>query len=177
MTEQNQIPPNGEDLVLDQQLHALKRFTPIIGFENRVLSRVWRPAPMFWLVFVDRLRQIASPGRRWLAAGLASVGSLVSALALYDSLVLERILSRAQSWATSAVGGTTWDGIQGAAFAGMQTAAGYISSIPAASISQSISQWGEVAIGVTLAPVISLVGLYLVMRRPARERVRSHASR
>ena len=177
MTEQNQIPPGGEDPALDQQLHALKRFTPITGFENRVLSRVWRPAPMFWLVFMDRLRAFASPRRRWLAAGLASAGSLVPAYGLYHVVTEHSVAAQARSWVANAVGGTTWDGIQGAAFAGMQTAAGYITSIPAASISQSISQWGDVAIGVTLAPVISLVGLYLAMRQPASERVRSHASR
>ena len=173
MTEQNQIPPNGEDLVLDQQLHALKRFTPIIGFENRVLSRVWRPAPMFCLVFMDRVRQFWSPGRRWLAAGLASAGSLVPAYGLYHMVTEHSVVTHAQAWAANAGGANTWDGIQNAAFTGMQTAAVYITSIPAA----SISQWAGVAIGVALAPVISLVGLYVTLRRPASERVRSHASR
>lgn len=171
MTEQNQIPPDGEDLVLDQQLQTLQRFTPIIGFENRVLSRVWRPAPMFWLVFKDRVRAFASPRRRWLAAGLASAGSL--AHVLYHGLVDYEAMSQALSVTSNAVSGNTWNGIQGAAFSGMQTAAGYVSSIPAA----SISQWAGVAMGVMLAPVISLVGLYLVLRRPVSERVRPYASR
>lgn len=178
MTEQNQVPPDGEDRVLDQQLHTLERFTPIIGFESRVLSKVWRPAPMFWLVFKDRLREFASPRRRWLAAGLASLGSIVSALMLSSLLVEPWLveqggLARVQAWAANAVSATTWDAMQDAAFTGMQTAARYVTSIPAA----SISQWAGVAMGVILAPVISLVGLCITMRRPVSERGRSYASR
>ena len=177
MTEQNQIPPGGEDQVLDQQLHALKRFTPIVGFENRVLSGVWRPAPIFWLVFTDRVREFFTPGKRWFAAGVASLGSLASTLAIVNWIDNENVVPRLADWSTRTLNGVTWDRMQAAAYAGVQTVAGYVAPIPAASVSQWISQWTGVAIGVTLAPVISLVGLYLVMRRPASERVRSYASR
>lgn len=173
MTEQSQIPPNGEDPVLDQQLHVLKRFTPIVGFENRVLARVWRPAPMFWLVFTDYMRRVATPGRRWLAAGMASFGSAIMTVALLNQFVTYSAVAEMQARVATVREVLASGQIAESALNGVQIAAGYVSSIPAA----SISQWTGVAMGVMLAPVISLVGLYVVMRRPASERVRSYASR
>lgn len=178
MTEQNQLPPNGEDPVLDQQLLALKRFAPIIGFENRVLSRVWRPAPMFVLIWQDRLARFFTPRRRWMLAGAASLGSLVSTLVLVhlvrDHLLPSELgLKMSRAMAAGVTENISWDGVWAAVASITPTLAGVTSTVPAL----SSLHWTSVALGVAAVELISLVGLYLVARRPVRERVRSYASR
>ena len=175
MTEQDQISPGGGDPFLDEQLLMLKRFTPIVGFEDRVLARVWRPAPIFVLIWKDRIREWATPGRRWAVAAAASFGSLVSTigLAAWVNATGRVPAQQALAWAAGAANRFTSDGIENTVVSWMPAVAGYLTVVPAA----SLSRWASVAVAAALAPVISLAGLYLVARRPASERVRSYASR
>ena len=178
MTEQSPIPPIVEDPVLDRQLLALKRFKPIVGFEDRVLSGVWRPAPMFVLIWQDRLSRVFTPARRWMLAGVASLGSFGSAMIL-GHLVTNHLLKSdlglrvSSAMAAGATENISWDRVSGAVASLAPAAAGSISGLPAASFSQlaSVAPWA------TLVTIISGIGLYLVARRPVRERVRSYASR
>ena len=175
MTEQTQDQPNGEDRFLDQQLLALKRLTPIPGFENRVLSRVWRPAPMFVLVWKDNLARFFSPTRRWMLAGAASLGSLVSAIGfghvVTDLLLPSKLGQRAL--AAGVTGDISWDRVSAAVGSLGPTITGAIATVPAF----SSLHWTTVALGAAAVEMISLAGLYLLARRPVRERVRSYASR
>src|SRR5215471_3545464 len=74
MTEYEELPNSPEDLELDRQLRSVERFAPRPGFEDRVLARIRRPAPV-----VVRSRRLAtaaaSPRRLWWAAGLAAASS------------------------------------------------------------------------------------------------------
>ncbi len=174
MTERNQFPPADDDPVLDRQLLALKHIAPFPGFENRVLSRVWRPAPMFLLAWKDRLQGLFTSRVRWALAGLASFGSAASTAAVaWWVSTPGHLPAGSPAWGAGMASGFTWDTARDTLISWLPAAATYLTAFPAA----SYSRWAGAAVAVSLAPAISLAGLYLVMRRPAGERVRSHATR
>src|ERR1041385_5696484 len=74
MTEHDEVVESPGDLALDEQLRSLQRFAPRSGFQDRIMARVYHPAPA--LVRARRLRaELFSPRRLWWAAGLAAASS------------------------------------------------------------------------------------------------------
>jgi len=132
---------------------------------------------MFVLIWKDRIRDWATPARRWAIAAAASLGSLITTASLVSlaNSIGPVPVQRALAWGAGMANRFTWDGIESTVVSWMPTVSGYLTAVPAA----SLSRWGSVAVVAALSPVISLIGLYLVARRgvPAGERVRSYASR
>jgi hypothetical protein len=171
MTEKNQVPPGDNEVALDRQLLDLQRLTPKIGFENRVLSRVWRPAPMFVLVWKDRMRTFWTPGKRWAAAAIASFGSFWLTVFLANELGPDA--QPVFAAASQQLGTISANQAREAISAWLPAAAGYLNGIPAA----SLSGWSNLIAVLAVAPAISLVGLYFTLKRPRSERVRAYAAR
>ena len=74
------LTPDKEDPVLHAYLTALPSYSPRDGFQDRVMSRVWKPAPAWVKPFVVRARAFAHPRRIWmLAGGLAFTSSIFMA--------------------------------------------------------------------------------------------------
>src|SRR2546421_8883345 len=74
MTERDEFVMTPADRALDEQLRALQRFAPRLGFQDRVMARVYHPAPA--LVRARRIRTtLFSPQRLWWASGLAAASS------------------------------------------------------------------------------------------------------
>jgi len=172
MNENDQLLPDDADPVLDGHLHSLHRVAPRPGFENRVLSRVWRPAPMFLLVWQDRLRRAVTPRRMWTAAGLAAAGSTAWLAGIMSLLSSRFDPAFASAWLANDVAVPAWT-------AGT-TAVGTWANAAAEQAALMAPVGGTtftIAAGVLLLPAISAAGLYLVMRRTARERARSYAAR
>ena len=75
-----------DDVVLDRQLASLKHYSPAPGFEDRVMSQVFTPAPNWIRGIRRRGRALAGTGRlRWLLGGLA--GASVFSMCVVSTLV------------------------------------------------------------------------------------------
>ncbi len=152
MTEQ-------DDPVIDGYLHSLHRLAPRPGFADRVLSRVWRPAPMFILVWQDRMRRALSPRRAWTAAGAMAAGSAAWIVAI-------------GSWLSSGAAALASEAVVSSWNTALTTATSLTSV--AALHAAPVAPYGGPALGVV---TVSAAGLYYLWRRTARERARSYAAR
>lgn len=71
------LTPDREDPVLHAYLTALPSYSPREGFQDRVMSRVWTPAPAWVRPLVSHVRAFGHPRRAWaLAGGLAFTSSV-----------------------------------------------------------------------------------------------------
>lgn len=80
------IPPSEEDPVIHRYLTSLREYSPSPSFEDRVMARVFTPAPLWWQGVRNRCRAFAETGRVWwLLGGLT--GAYAVSLALTVGLV------------------------------------------------------------------------------------------
>ena len=71
-TDVTDLTPAQEDPILHGYLTALPTYSPRAGFEDRVMSRVWQPAPAWVRPLTRSARAFAHPKHVWaLAGGLA----------------------------------------------------------------------------------------------------------
>ena len=96
----NGLTPAEEDPELHRMLAALPTPELTGGLEERVLSRVWRPAPPFVRRVRTATRGLVDSGRIWLIVGSLGVGSL---MLLSTVLVVLRVFAPQVSGAISAV--------------------------------------------------------------------------
>src|SRR5439155_17090548 len=81
MTERDEFVMTAADRALDEQLRALQRFAPRLGFQDRVMARIYHPAPV--LVRARRVRTtLLSPRRLWWTSGLAAASSTALLVAI-----------------------------------------------------------------------------------------------
>jgi hypothetical protein len=128
---------------------------------------------MFLLVWQDRVRRAVTPRRVWTAAGVAAAGStawIVGLASLLVSFVPDPAGARA--WLTNDVAIPAWN----AGTAALQTWTSAAAQ-QAALMTPMGGTTLTIVVGALLLPAISAAGLYLVMRRTARERARFYAAR
>lgn len=165
------IFPDQPDPVVDRYLVTLSRFTTRPGFENRVMARVWRPAPRLVVVWRDRMRQLATPGRVWTAAGAMAAGSFLWILALGSWLAQSAPSPEvARQWVTSQIAIPAMDALNTAAASWWGTAIQYGNQYV------SPGRFAPFVITVLAILVISAIGLIFLMRLPLPEKARSNAA-
>jgi hypothetical protein len=76
------LTPAEEDPVIHRELAALSPFAPTVLFEERVLTRVWRPEPEWARNLRSAVRELRDTGRIWLVLGALALGSLIPAAVL-----------------------------------------------------------------------------------------------
>ena len=96
----NGLTPAEEDPELHRVLAALPTPDPVVGMEERVLSRVWRPAPPIARRLRAIPRGLIDSGRIWLIVGGLGFGSL---MLLAAALVVVRIFAAQISGAVGGV--------------------------------------------------------------------------
>jgi hypothetical protein len=171
MNERDEFLNSPEDQVLDKHLLALKRFTPLPGFEDRVMARVRLPAPSLVKVR-QRVGKLVTPRRVWWASGLAAASSTAWILAL-GSWLSGVGTQAVTAWLTAQVALPLWAlALQGAALA-TKTIGFY-----------ALAAWGAlgnavfpVAAAAMLTPVLSMWGLYLTMKQTRVKRIPAYAAR
>lgn len=94
------MTPAEEDPELHRMLVTLPTPEPTGGLEERVLSRVWRPAPRSVGRVRAATRDMIDSGRIWLIVGSLAFGSL---LPLAAALVVSRIFAQQIGGAVGAV--------------------------------------------------------------------------
>lgn len=87
----NGLTPAEEDPELHRMLATLPTPEPHGGLDERVLSRVWRPAPPSVRRVRTVMRDLVESGRIWLLVGSVGVGSLAL---LSAGFVVSRIFAR-----------------------------------------------------------------------------------
>jgi hypothetical protein len=159
------LTPAEEDPELHRMLGTLPTPEPTGGLEERVLSRVWRPASPS----VRRLRAVTrglvESGRIWLVAGGLAFGSLIPLAAVF---VVSRIFAHEISGAvrTFVARATPWTvaAVSGELASLLEAARAYVDSL-----GFSGSEWAALGGG----SAVLLVGCVLGLRRtmtPSRSR-------
>lgn len=97
---QHGMTPAEEDPELHRMLTTLPTPEPAGGLEERVLSRVWRPAPRSVRRVGAITRDLIDSGRIWLIVGSLAFGSL---LPLAAALAVSRIFAQQIGSAVGAV--------------------------------------------------------------------------
>ncbi|MBI4503448.1 MAG: hypothetical protein HY700_20100 [Gemmatimonadetes bacterium] len=166
MIDRDEFETSAEDLALNRHLLTLKRFTPSPGFENRVLARVRRQAP----VLVPRpvpAAKVLTARRVWWASGLAAASSTAWIVALASWL-------SATGWETMALRFTgsvllpAWGvALQGVALAAKAAATAYALG----------NAWQGAAAAALIVPVLSTWGLYFTLKQPSGRRIAAYAAR
>ncbi len=78
----NELTPAQEDPLVHRMLATLPAWSPGVGFDNRVLARVWRPHP-WWLRRIEaQWDDLVETGQVWLIVGAFALGSLIPIIAL-----------------------------------------------------------------------------------------------
>lgn len=101
--------PNIDDSTLDRHLASLPGFDPVVGFEDRVMSRVLVPPPHWVQSLKQSARSLVDTRRfRWLAAGLmttSTVSLVVTAALVWTNY---STVSRVVNLAATTVGLPLW---------------------------------------------------------------------
>lgn len=166
-----QLTPAEEDPVAHRYLSTLPSFAPSAGFEDRVMSQVWRPAPA-WLRYTQRAVTGLFPRKHaWLWAGGLAAASACS-LAIITALVVAYSVQVETAWSafTGGLGLPAWR-------AALSLTIGLVSSVVAYGrlIALNTTMLISVGLGTALVMVVSLLGLHRTMQQHGSGRVALHA--
>ena len=117
MEERNdvtELTPAEEDPLLHRHLMGLPSFGPDRLFDERVLTRVWRPDPE-WVGNVRRAgRELFSTGRGWFLVGGLALGSLLPlAVLVAAGTAFDTEIGRGIGWFFSRGLPTAWTAVTG----------------------------------------------------------------
>ncbi|NIR02439.1 MAG: hypothetical protein GTN78_19940 [Gemmatimonadales bacterium] len=140
--------PAEEDPELHRHLEALTQFSPGVGFENRVMARVYRPAPAWLRTARAAGRDAVETGRAWTVLGVLSAGSLVS-WAVAVGFILE--------YAAQIGAGLRWFFGTGLPYA-WETVTAYVAEL-LATVYTLVSAWAPSGGALAAAAALSFLGL------------------
>lgn len=159
--------PEREDPALHRLLTSLPRYAPSPGFEHRVLSRVYRPAPAWVRALRGRdTRAFDTRKLRWWLGGVA-VSSAVSTIVL--------VIAASTYWMQLE---TAWSTFSTGLVLGTWREAIAVTADIVIVMSRAVAQWGLTAsgalalgVGVVLVLSLSAWGLHHTMRQFYLEKV------
>ncbi len=161
----NGLTPAEEDPELHRVLAALPTPDPVVGMEERVLSRVWRPAPPIARRLRAIPRGLIDSGRIWLIVGSLGFGSL---MLLAAALVVFRIFA---AQVGGAVGGVAAHAAPWAVAAASAAAASLVGTLRfyVAQLGLSEQTWAAIGGGSVIVLLLCALGLRRAMT-PSRTR-------